>query len=140
MNNDLMMYATFIKDIKKLIYHRQYEAMKMVNKNLPPLVAEISRTKNYAIMEKCKIICKSKHRTRVEYTLKPSNVAIGVSTYLTKSNLPKNLQASLSSPDEITKIVSAFDDDGWFEDNDSSIRQQPVAKLNDDEKRGDTND
>ena len=58
------------------------------------------------------IICKSKHRTRVEYTLKTSSAPIGVSTYSTKDSLPDNLRALLPSPDEIAKIVGAFDDDG----------------------------
>jgi len=57
------------------------------------------------------IICKSKHRTRVEYTLKTSNAPIGVATYSTNGNLPDNLRALLPSPDEIAKIVGAFDDD-----------------------------
>jgi len=57
------------------------------------------------------IICKSKHRTRVEYTLKTSSAPIGVATYSTKDSLPDNLRALLPSPDEIAKIVGAFDDD-----------------------------
>ena len=117
MENSLLQYGSFIKDIKDLIYRRQYEAMKKVNSelinlyleigkeierqqqeqgwgksvveflakelqkefpavqgfssrnlwrmrnfyaecaqniNLPPLVAEISWSKNIVIMEKCK--------------------------------------------------------------------------------------
>ena len=57
------------------------------------------------------IICKSKHRTRVEYTLKTSNAPIGVATYSTKDSLPDNLRALLPSPDELARIVGAFDDD-----------------------------
>jgi len=57
------------------------------------------------------IICKSKHRTRVEYTLKTSNAPIGVATYSTKDSLPDNLRSLLPSPDEIAKIIGAFDDD-----------------------------
>ena len=57
------------------------------------------------------IICKSKHRTRVEYTLKTSSAPIGVATYSTKGSLPNNLRSLLPSPDEIAKIVGAFDDD-----------------------------
>jgi len=57
------------------------------------------------------IICKSKHRTRVEYTLKTSNAPIGVATYSTEDSLPDNLRALLPSPDEIAKIIGAFDDD-----------------------------
>jgi len=57
------------------------------------------------------IICKSKNRTRVEYTLRTSNAPIGVATYSTQNSLPDNLRALLPSPDEIARIVSAFDDD-----------------------------
>jgi len=56
------------------------------------------------------IICKSKHRTRVEYTLRTSNAPIGVSTYSTQNNLPDNLRTLLPSPDEIAQIIGAFDD------------------------------
>jgi len=57
------------------------------------------------------IICKSKNRTRVEYTLRTSNAPIGVSTYTTQDSLPDNLRALLPSPDELARIVGAFDDD-----------------------------
>ena len=57
------------------------------------------------------IICKTKHRTRVEYTLRTSNAPIGVATYSTQDSLPDNLRALLPSPDEIAQIVGAFDDD-----------------------------
>ena len=57
------------------------------------------------------IICKSKHRTRVEYTLRTTGAPIGVSTYSTQDSLPDNLRALLPSPDELARIVGAFDDD-----------------------------
>ena len=57
------------------------------------------------------VICKSKNRTRVEYTLKSSNVPIGVATYSTKDSLPDNLRTLLPSPDEIARIVHGFDID-----------------------------
>jgi len=57
------------------------------------------------------IICKSKHRTRVEYTLRTSNAPIGVATYSTQDSLPDNLRALLPSPDELARIVGAFDDE-----------------------------
>lgn len=77
------------------------------------------------------IICKSKHRTRVEYTLKLSNAPIGVATYTTDGSLPENLRALLPSPDEIAKIVGAFDDDkvGLLGLGDPSNLQHPVAKF-----------
>jgi predicted nuclease of restriction endonuclease-like (RecB) superfamily len=58
------------------------------------------------------IICKSKHRTRVEYTLRTSNTPIGVATYVAQDSLPDNLRALLPSPDEIARIVGGFDDGG----------------------------
>ena len=58
------------------------------------------------------IICKSKHRTRVEYTLRTLSAPIGVATYSSQTNLPENLQALLPSPDEIAKIVHALDEIG----------------------------
>ena len=57
------------------------------------------------------IICKSKHRTRVEYTLKTANTPIGVATYSIHDSLPDNLRTLLPSPDEIAKIVRGFDND-----------------------------
>ncbi|MDR2559398.1 MAG: PDDEXK nuclease domain-containing protein [Oscillospiraceae bacterium] len=57
------------------------------------------------------IICKSKHRTRVEYTLRTSYAPIGVATYSTQDSLPDNLRALLPSPDELARIVGEFDDD-----------------------------
>ena len=49
------------------------------------------------------IICKSKDRTIVEYSLKPSNTLIGVSTYETSNLLPKEFQYLLPSSSEISK-------------------------------------
>jgi hypothetical protein len=57
------------------------------------------------------IICKTKHRTRVEYTLRVSNAPIGVATYSIHVSLPENLRSLLPSPDEIAKIVRGFDDE-----------------------------
>jgi sulfur relay (sulfurtransferase) DsrC/TusE family protein len=41
MENGLILYGSFIKDIKTLIYRRQYEAMKHVNAELIQLYWEI---------------------------------------------------------------------------------------------------
>jgi len=57
------------------------------------------------------IICKTKHRTRVEYTLRTSNTPIGVATYSLHDSLPESLQSLLPSPDEIARIVHGFDDE-----------------------------
>jgi predicted nuclease of restriction endonuclease-like (RecB) superfamily len=55
------------------------------------------------------IICKSKNRTRVEYTLKSANKPIGVATYSYYDSLPEGVRSLLPSPDEIARIVAEFD-------------------------------
>jgi len=54
------------------------------------------------------IICKSKNRTRVEYTLKTTNKPIGVATYSYYDNLPEEMRSLLPSPEEIAAIISAL--------------------------------
>ena len=58
------------------------------------------------------IICKSKNRTKVEYTLKTTTTPIGVATYSLHDSLhdslPDNLKELLPSPDEIATIVKNF--------------------------------
>jgi predicted nuclease of restriction endonuclease-like (RecB) superfamily len=56
------------------------------------------------------IICKSKNRIKVEYTLRTTNAPIGVATYSYSSTLPKELERLLPSPEEIAGIVDAFDE------------------------------
>jgi predicted nuclease of restriction endonuclease-like (RecB) superfamily len=60
------------------------------------------------------IICKSKKRTRVEYTLKSSTKPIGIATYSYYDNLPEEIRSLLPSPEEIANIVRSIggDDDG----------------------------
>jgi hypothetical protein len=41
MRNEIVEYGSFIKEIKELIYRRQYEALKRVNKELIQLYWEI---------------------------------------------------------------------------------------------------
>ena len=43
MKNDFIRYGSFIKEIKELIYSRQYEAMKRVNAELIQLYCEIGK-------------------------------------------------------------------------------------------------
>jgi predicted nuclease of restriction endonuclease-like (RecB) superfamily len=51
------------------------------------------------------IICKSKNRTRVEYTLKSTNKPIGVASYSFHEHLPDEIRSLLPSPDEIAIII-----------------------------------
>jgi len=62
------------------------------------------------------IICKSKNRTRVEYTLKTANKPIGIATYSFYDSLPKEMQTLLPSPDAIAAIVRGF---GGSDDHDA---------------------
>jgi predicted nuclease of restriction endonuclease-like (RecB) superfamily len=57
------------------------------------------------------IICKSKNRTRVEYTLKSTNKPIGVATYSYYDSLPEEVRSLLPSPDEIAAIIRGIGDD-----------------------------
>ena len=57
------------------------------------------------------IICKSKKRTRVEYTLRKSNAPIGVATYSYQDKLPEDMRGLLPSPDEIAEIIAGIDGD-----------------------------
>jgi len=59
------------------------------------------------------IICKSKNRTRVEYTLKTTNRPIGVATYSFYESLPEGMRSLLPSPDEIAAIIRGI----WGEDS-----------------------
>lgn len=49
------------------------------------------------------IICKSKDRIIVEYSLKSSNLPIGVSTYSTSEKLPKDYQKLLPNSEELSE-------------------------------------
>ncbi len=54
------------------------------------------------------IICKSKDRTIVEYSLKSSNMPIGVATYNTSDYLPAKYQDYLPSSDEISEKINHY--------------------------------
>ena len=51
------------------------------------------------------IICKSKNRMRVDYTLGGTNVPIGVATYSYYESLSKDMRSLLPSLEEIANIV-----------------------------------
>ncbi len=54
------------------------------------------------------IICKSKDRTIVEYSLKSSNMPIGVATYSTSDYLPSQYQNFLPSSEEISVKINQY--------------------------------
>ena len=51
------------------------------------------------------ILCKEKNRTIVEYALKEANKPIGVATYQTIRELPKELRNELPSPAQISRLL-----------------------------------
>jgi hypothetical protein len=54
------------------------------------------------------IICKEKNRTVVEYSLKTSNMPIGIATYTTTAKLPENYQNFLPDEKTITKKLTDY--------------------------------
>jgi len=56
------------------------------------------------------IICKSKNRTIVEYTLRNVNHPIGVSSYTVTEKVPADMKKYLPSPEEIVERLSGFID------------------------------
>lgn len=54
------------------------------------------------------IICKDKNRTVVEYTLQDTKKPMGVATYKTKKDLPKNINKFLPSTEDITRRLAKF--------------------------------
>jgi predicted nuclease of restriction endonuclease-like (RecB) superfamily len=54
------------------------------------------------------IICKSKNRTVVEYSLKTATLPIGVATYTTSNDLPSAYKALLPSAELISQKLSDF--------------------------------
>ena len=110
--------------IDLLLYHRRLRCLIAIELKIGEFMPEYAGKMQFyltALDETVKlpdenpsigiIICKSKHRTRVDYTLKSSNAPIGVSTYSFHENLPDNMRSLLPSPDDIAKIVREFDDD-----------------------------
>jgi hypothetical protein len=54
------------------------------------------------------IICKEKNRTIVEYSLRTSQMPIGVSTYTTTNKLPDKYKMLLPNESEIRKRISDY--------------------------------
>jgi len=51
------------------------------------------------------ILCKEKNRTIVEYALQSSTSPIGVATYRTVRELPRELEGELPGPEEIARVL-----------------------------------
>jgi len=110
--------------IDLLLYHRRLRCLIAIDLKIGEFIPEYAGKMQFyltALDETVKladenpsigiIICKSKNRTRVEYTLKTSNKPIGVATYSFYESLPENMRSLLPSPDEIEAIIREFGGD-----------------------------
>jgi predicted nuclease of restriction endonuclease-like (RecB) superfamily len=108
--------------IDLLLFHRQLRSLIAIELKIGDFKPEYAGKMQFyltALDEKEKlpdenpsigiIICKSKNRTKVEYTLRSANAPIGVATYSYSSTLPKDMERLLPSPEEIAKIVDGLD-------------------------------
>ena len=108
--------------IDVLLFHRRLRSLSAINLKIGEFKPEYAGKMQFyltALDETMKlpdenpsigiIICKSKNRTRVEYTLKSSNRPIGVAAYSYYDNLPEEMRTLLPSPEEIAAIVTEIE-------------------------------
>jgi len=108
--------------IDLLLYHRRLRCLIAIELKIGEFIPEYAGKMQFyltALDESIKlpeenpsigiIICKSKKRTRVEYTLKSVNKPIGVATYSFYDSLPDEMRSLLPSPDEIAAIINVID-------------------------------
>lgn len=104
-----------------LLYHRQLRALIAIDLKIGEFLPEYKGKMEFylsVLNDKVKlpeeneaigiIICKSKDRTIVEYSLKSSQSPIGVATYTTSENLPKDFQKLLPNQEEISNKIDFF--------------------------------
>ena len=107
--------------IDLLLYHRQLQCLVAIELKVGEFLPEYKGKMEFYLSilndkEKLPnendaigiIICKEKNRTIVEYSLKTSNMPIGVATYTTTAKLPKNYQKLLPDVETITKKLKDF--------------------------------
>ncbi len=107
--------------IDLLLYHRRLRCLIAIDLKIGEFIPEYAGKMQFyltALDETVKlpdenpsigiIICKSKNRTRVEYTLRTTNKPIGVATYSFYESLPEDIRSLLPSPDEIEAIIREF--------------------------------
>ena len=106
--------------IDLLLYHRQLQCLVAIELKVGEFIPEYKGKMEFYLSilnDKVKlpnendaigiIICKEKNRTVVEYSLKTSNMPIGVATYTTTSKLPENYQNFLPDSETIIKKLEA---------------------------------
>ncbi|WP_204106263.1 MULTISPECIES: PDDEXK nuclease domain-containing protein [Spirulina sp. CCY15215] len=108
--------------IDLLLYHRYLKCLIAVELKIGKFLPEyIGKMQFYlaALDDRVKlpdenpsigiILCKSKNKTIVEYTLRDSNRPIGVSTYKVVSNVPQELKNQLPDPEQIAKLLEGIE-------------------------------
>ncbi|MDA3838770.1 MAG: PDDEXK nuclease domain-containing protein [Candidatus Delongbacteria bacterium] len=108
--------------IDLLLYHRQLKSLIAVELKIGDFKPEYKGKMEFylsVLNDKIKhpdendaigiIICKSKSRTIVEYSLKSSTMPIGVSTYGLTAKLPPEYKNLLPSPEEINEKINRID-------------------------------
>jgi predicted nuclease of restriction endonuclease-like (RecB) superfamily len=104
--------------IDLLLYHRQLKCLVAIELKIGEFIPEYKGKMEFylaVLNDKIKfphendsigiIICKDKDRTIVEYSLKSSNLPIGISTYETSENLPKKLKKLLPNTEELVEKI-----------------------------------
>jgi len=107
--------------IDLVLYHRQLQCLVAVELKVGEFMPEYKGKMEFYLSilnDKIKlsnendaigiIICKEKNRTVVEYSLKTSNMPIGVATYTTTAKLPENYQNFLPDGETIIKKLEDY--------------------------------
>jgi len=107
--------------IDLLLFHRQLQCLVAVELKIGEFLPEYKGKMEFylsVLNDKVKlsgendsigiIICKEKNRTVVEYSLKTSNMPIGVATYTTTPQLPKDYQDLLPGTSEISEKINEY--------------------------------
>ncbi len=107
--------------IDLLLYHRQLQCLVAIDLKIGEFLPEYKGKMEFylsVLNDKIKlshenesigiIICKSKDRTIVEYSLKTSTMPIGVATYQTSNLLPKEFENLLPSNTEISEKINQY--------------------------------
>ena len=105
--------------IDLLLYHRHLQCLVAIELKVGKFIPEYKGKMEFYLSilnDKVKlpnendaigiIICKEKNRTIVEYSLKTSNMPIGVATYNTTAKLPESYQNFLPDEETIIKKLS----------------------------------
>jgi len=109
--------------IDLLLYHRKLKCLVAIELKIGKFLPEYAGKVQFYLSvldDKVKledenpsigiIVCKSKNRTIVEYTLKDVSKPIGVSTYKVFQELPEDLSKYLPSGDEIAEKLELLED------------------------------